>query len=143
MRNYAPDDWARLGQAVFEARSESGLSKTTDWVAQVGRSSRILLGLERGEQTGSGTLERIEDALGWPRGSTHRLLAGGVTDWRDLAVGGDGHTSPGYVSAPGERVESGASDSEVLRAIEQMREDVRAMERRLSERLDRLEGEGS
>lgn len=142
MRKYAPADWGRLGQAVAEARSEAGFSKTNDWAAAVGRSSRILLGLERGEPTGTGTLELIEDALGWPRGGAFRILTGAV-GWRDLAVGGETQTSPGYVSAPGERAEGGASDSEVLRAIEQMRQDVRAMERRLSERLERLEGEGS
>lgn len=54
--------------------------------------------------------------------------------------------SPGYVSAPGERVE-GDSEDKVLGAIEQMRRDVLAMgerleanDRALSERLDRLEG---
>lgn len=140
MRKYAAADWARLGQAVYEARKEAGLGKTAEWAEKVGRSSRTLLGLERGEVTGTPTLEDVEDALAWPRGGAYRVLGG--LAWREL-VGGTMHDLPGYVSAPGDRVEGGASDSEVLRAIAAMRDDMQAMEQRLSQRLDRLEDEGS
>lgn len=65
-------------------------------------------------------------------------------DWTRLGldrgpatVGTPTQDQPGYVSGPGGKVEGGASDSEVLRAIRQMQEDVRAV----SERLARLEQE--
>jgi len=45
---------------------------------------------------------------------------------------------PTYVSGPGERVEGGGSDDEVLRAIRAMHEDIRT----LSERVARLEEDG-
>ena len=52
---------------------------------------------------------------------------------------GLGFAEPRVQAFP-EKVEGGTSESDVLRAIEAMRQDVQAMERRLSERLDRLEG---
>lgn len=58
-----------------------------------------------------------------------------------LGLDADGHpieATPSYVSGPGERVEGGGSDDEVLRAIRAMHEDVRA----LSERVARLEEDG-
>lgn len=58
----------------------------------------------------------------------------------DADVGGVTNTPAGYVSGPGELAEGGADESEVLRAIAAMRQDMQAMEQRLSERLDRLEG---
>lgn len=58
-------------------------------------------------------------------------------------VGAPDQGDPDYVSAPGPKVEGGDSDSAVLEAIERMRQDVQAMEQRLSERLDRLEGPGA
>lgn len=71
--------------------------------------------------------------------------AGG--DWTKLGfdrpVSGAAQDDLDYVSGPGDKVEGGASDSEVLRAIAAMRQDVQAMEQRLSERLDRLEGPGA
>lgn len=85
MANYERAAWGRLGQAVHEARTEAGLGLTADWVEEVNRSSRVLLGLERGERVGTSTLHLIEDALGWPRGGCFRILTGGV-EWRDLAV---------------------------------------------------------
>lgn len=60
-----------------------------------------------------------------------------------LIVGASPQDDPDYVSAPGPKVEGGDSDSAVLEAIERMRQDVQAMEQRLSERLDRLEGPGA
>lgn len=74
---------------------------------------------------------------------------------RDPTVGGSTQDETrDYVSSPGPRVDGGASDSAVLDAIKQMRDDMLEMEQRLadkiqlgdhalSERLDRLEGSGS
>lgn len=63
-------------------------------------------------------------------------------DWQRIpGLNGDGHpieAAPTYVSGPGERVEGGGSDDEVLRAIRAMHEDIRT----LSERVARLEEDG-
>lgn len=68
-------------------------------------------------------------------------------DWTKLglekdapAVSTSDQDEPGYVSGPGPKADGGDSEDRVLNAIEQMRQDVQAMEQRLSERLDRLEG---
>jgi hypothetical protein len=44
------------------------------WVDAVGRSSRLLLGLERGEQVGAPTLRTIEELLGWRPGYANVIL---------------------------------------------------------------------
>lgn len=82
MTTHKPADWAKLGQAVHEARKEKGLGKTREWAAAVGRSERTLLELERGGKVGTATLEDIEDALQWPRAGAYRVLNG--LPWRDL-----------------------------------------------------------
>lgn len=68
-------------------------------------------------------------------------------DWTrlgfDQSVGADDQDRPDYVSGPGDKVEGGASEDSVLNAIAEMRQDMQAMEQRLSERLDRLEGPGA
>lgn len=65
-------------------------------------------------------------------------------DWRrvDLSVGPNPEDAS-YVAAPGARVEDGVGNEAVLRAIEQMRQDMQDMERRLSERMDGFEQSGS
>lgn len=76
-------------------------------------------------------------------GDWTRLLHPGSRDLSVLAmdVGVPASTQDDryYVSGPGEKVEGGDSEGNVLRAIEQVRQDVLAMERRMSQRLDRLE----
>lgn len=69
-------NWEALGRAVLSARDRAGYSDTRRWAELVGRSSRMLLGLERGEHVGPKTLAKVEAALGWPVGWTHRILAG-------------------------------------------------------------------
>lgn len=92
MTTYSHADWARLGQAVHEARKECGLANTRQWAAAAGRSERMLLELERGGKVGSGTLERVEDALGWPRAGAYRVLGG--LPWRDLTVAAQREEEP-------------------------------------------------
>lgn len=77
MANNKPkhSDWKRLGTAVQSARIRAGWEDMTDWVDAVGRSSRVLLGLERGETTGAVTLRRIEELLHWRPGYADVLLA--------------------------------------------------------------------
>ena len=76
MNRYSRSDWQRLGDAVGYARRADGFTDTQQWCEIVGRSDRMLLGLERGEPVGKGTLRLIEDALDWPAGQTTRILAG-------------------------------------------------------------------
>lgn len=70
------EDWKRLGELVREARMQAGHRSTERWAHLVGRSTRVVQGLERGERQGNGTLQRIEAALDWPAGTAHRILAG-------------------------------------------------------------------
>lgn len=76
MADYSFEDWQRLGEAVRKARRLAGRRNTNEWAAHVGRSSRVLLGLERGEPQGDDTLELVERALGWVSGSADRVLSG-------------------------------------------------------------------
>ena len=76
MNRYSRSDWQRLGDIVSAARRADGFSDTQQWCEIVGRSDRMLLGLERGEPVGKGTLRLIEDALDWPAGHATRVLAG-------------------------------------------------------------------
>lgn len=57
------EDWARLGRVVRRERKLQGFRDTARWAAVVGRSSRSLLGLERGEAVGDETLELVSEAL--------------------------------------------------------------------------------
>lgn len=68
--------WQRLGRAVKEARKEAGYADMKAWALKVERTSRTLLGLERGEPTGDATLERIEAELDWPKGRVQAILSG-------------------------------------------------------------------
>lgn len=77
VRTYSADEWRRLGHMVWSERNRIGLGETTEWAAKVGRSTRVLLGLERGEAQGKGTLALVEEALGWENGSAWQVLEGG------------------------------------------------------------------
>ncbi|WP_370246942.1 hypothetical protein [Nocardioides sp.] len=100
------------------------------------------------------TQGKIESALGWPAGSIRQISMGADPD--DVlptdSVGGDQQT-PGYVAAPGTRVEGGVTNEDLLREIlrgraeyDQLRaevrddrQDLRSEIRALSERVARLE----
>jgi hypothetical protein len=49
------EDWKALGRAVYSARVKAGYRDTARWAATLGRSTRVVLGLERGEPTGRRT----------------------------------------------------------------------------------------
>lgn len=76
MKDYRREDWQRLGRAVRQSRRQAGWRNSSEWGSQVGRSTRVLLGLERGEPVGGDTLQLIEYALGWPTGTTDKMLKG-------------------------------------------------------------------
>lgn len=73
--NYTSEDWQRLGQAIRTARTRCGYERASDWATAVGRSGRLLLGLERGEPAGDTTLRVIEEVLRWPYRTTDQILA--------------------------------------------------------------------
>lgn len=75
MQTYGLSAWRYLGQQIKTARKQAGYRDSKEWAEKVGRSTRILLGLERGETVGDDTLERIELALEWPVGRCEALLA--------------------------------------------------------------------
>ncbi|WP_328988421.1 hypothetical protein OG394_19595 [Kribbella sp. NBC_01245] len=66
MHDYDSHGWQRLGRLVRAARVKAGYGESREWSARVGRSTRMLLGLERGEPVGDATLARVAESLGWP-----------------------------------------------------------------------------
>ncbi len=136
----------RLASAVKARRLELGLNQMEVWNAG-GPSNTTLTTIENGrlDTLTLATAKKLDRGLRWEQGSAMRVWEGG----RASPVGPSSQDS-GYVAAPGPRVEAGVSDDAVLGAIQQMHDDMRAMEdrlgerieagdRALSERLDRLE----
>lgn len=69
MKSYPAEHWQALGDWVASARAQAGYSDTKKWAAVVSRSTRQVLGLERGESVGPKTIEAVAEALGiaaWP-----------------------------------------------------------------------------
>lgn len=75
MPKYGHSAWYFLGTQIKTARKQQGMRDTKLWADKVGRSTRVLLGLERGEPVGDDTLELVELALGWPAGRCEVILA--------------------------------------------------------------------
>lgn len=75
------------------------------------------------------TLGRIEKALGCPPGEFARVFED--QDWTVSDVGGLTEDAD-YVAAPGERVEPGTHDDQVLTELRAMREDINALSRRVA-----------
>lgn len=66
----------RLGAEVRQARKRAGFSRTPEWADKIGRSDRVLLGLERGESVGADTYAAVAAALGWSLDRLYSILAG-------------------------------------------------------------------
>lgn len=65
MKKYPAENWKALGRWIYEARMQGPDDRDMDeWAKRVGRSTRQLRGLERGEPVGAKTLELVADALG-------------------------------------------------------------------------------
>lgn len=77
MRKYPAENWKRLGRWVYDNRVRAGYTDTKEWADEVGRSTRQLLGLERGEQVGAGTIESVARALEVDPGVLFSKLAEG------------------------------------------------------------------
>lgn len=78
MATQSENDWERLGQWVKSHRVAAGYESMKLWADAVGRSTRQLLGLERGEPVGDTTLVKIEHLLDWPPGTAKGVLRGGI-----------------------------------------------------------------
>jgi transcriptional regulator with XRE-family HTH domain len=71
-------DWDRLRGYVLRARVGTALERQADFADAVGVSVQSISNFERGGKLRSGTLAKIEDALGWEPGSAQAVLQGGV-----------------------------------------------------------------
>lgn len=83
VNRYSRADWQRLGVAVQAARlrhKDKGWDDMPGWADAVGRSTRILLGLERGERVGAKTLREVEALLGWADGHADEILRNPAAD---------------------------------------------------------------
>lgn len=74
MTKYSADAWRKLGRRVYQARIRAGFTDTQQWADAVGRSTRMLLGLERGEAVGNGTLDLVAAALEWDPEQPYEIL---------------------------------------------------------------------
>lgn len=89
MKDYPAENWKALGDWVSLARHQTNYSDTQAWAKAVGRSTRILLGLERGESVGAKTIEAIAEVLGVANWSVFGILESGSSanvDWTPEAV---------------------------------------------------------
>lgn len=122
----------RLARAVQLRRDE--LDKTQLEVqAAGGPSNTTQTAIENAHITTltRATAKKLDRGLRWEPGSAQRVWRGAG---EAVPVGAPTEDAS-YVAAPGERVEGGDADSEVLREIRAVRED----QRRMLERLEKLE----
>jgi hypothetical protein len=66
-----------LGQHVRDTRSARGYRSQPAFADAANRSPRAIADVELGNQVGDKVMRSVEEALGWPRGSIARYLAGG------------------------------------------------------------------
>lgn len=86
MKTYPASHWEALGRWLASARLQAGYGDTRVWAGTVGRSTRVLLGLERGESVGSRTLDAVADTLGVEPWVLIRILESGepAEPWADV-----------------------------------------------------------
>ncbi len=114
------EDWQALGREVQRARMAAGMGDTKAWVRAVGRSDRILLGLERGEHVGPKTLTLVAEALGWPTGKPYDILNGRLAE-------------QSFVASPGPVAEQTVTEQAILDRLDEIAQRVAEIERRLPE----------
>lgn len=79
MRNFSAENWKVLGRWVQTCRLARGHSDMDTWAQMVGRSTRQLQGLERGERVGPKTLENVAKALGVEVATIYEVLESRVS----------------------------------------------------------------
>lgn len=92
MTTYPAAHWAALGVWVGRARRAAGYADTLAWAEAVGRSSRVVLGLERGEPAGDRTLQGVARALDVQLRDLLEILHTGVQP--SLSIVGAATTAP-------------------------------------------------
>lgn len=141
MRKYPAENWKRLGRWVYDNRVRGGYTDTKEWAEAVGRSTRQLLGLERGEPVGAGTINRVADALTLPASMLFAILAGEDGDRLAAAQEGEVEVIPGIavvrVDESGARHPVSDERREVIRKM--LIEDPRGMAEILREAARILE----
>lgn len=135
-------DYQRLGDYITSRRIERGMDRKV-LAEDASITTRTLADIEGGKlgsrkDFSSETMEAICLSLGWKPGSWRRILEGHDPEPVVETVGDPDHDAQ-YVASPGERVETGKADDEVLREIRAMRADVKE----LSERVGHLEQRGT
>lgn len=114
---HSHEAWKRLGSAVQAARMRrDDWADTAEWASVVGRSTRVMLGLERGEPTGAKTLRRIEDLLGWPVNYCDKILS---DPHANLAPGVPRVLAEQYGYDPPPRALDSYTTAELLHEVEQ------------------------
>jgi hypothetical protein len=66
-----------LGQHVRDTRSARGYRSQPAFADAANRSPRAIADVERGIEVGEKVMRSVEEALGWPRDSIAKFLAGG------------------------------------------------------------------
>ncbi len=77
MKNVGVDQWRAFGRLVHAERMKQGYGDVVVWADRVGRSTRVIYGLERGEPIGAKTLLAVGEALGWSVEATYDALESG------------------------------------------------------------------
>lgn len=97
MRKYPEEHWKALGKLIHDERLKKGLSRMDVFARAVGRSTRTLQGLERGEPVSESTLELVADVLEIPvhifyvalSDPGHEFVAGGRGEVPNLTLATD------------------------------------------------------
>ena len=97
MRKYPEEHWKALGKLIHDERLKKGLSRMDVFARAVGRSTRTLQGLERGEPVSESTLECVADVLEIPvhifyvalADPGHEFVAGGRGEVPNLMLATD------------------------------------------------------
>ncbi|MCF6376938.1 hypothetical protein L2K70_04920 [Nocardioides KLBMP 9356] len=93
MKKYPHEHWVALGDWIAHARKQAGYTDTKRWAAAVGRSDRVVLGLERGEPQGAKTIEAVSEALG-------------VSNWALFEILDKGSSSPDFVAKSPDEIQA-------------------------------------
>lgn len=141
MDTYPSDHWRLLGRLVFSARTRAGYTDTQRWSEAVGRSSRMVLGLERGEAVGKGTLDRVAAVLDWHPGVPYAVLSTGRAEvLEDAPPRSVGSVSAGNDDAPSQwltRTRSDLTDEEMEELWQQSEQVLEALKAQVLARRTR------
>lgn len=131
MKSYPVEHWKALGEWVSVARHQSDYSDMKKWAAAVGRSTRMLQGLERGETVGAKTIEAIAEVLGVANWSLFSILDRGTAEEVEWSPTNVREARARYESETGLEADDGETTSLTYISDEDL---LAELERRLSTR---------